>query len=315
MEAMLLNAFANPAIFALGQIPKPAPGPGQVLIRNIAAGINPIDWKTASGGGPAALQGEFPIILGWECAGVIDAVGPNVKAFHIGDAVVGLLNFPQPGRCLAEYVIADIDHIAPKPEAVSFLEAAAIPLAGLTALQALSKASYDLQGQRVLVLAGAGGVGHLAIQIAKLQGADYVATTASPSRHKLLQELGADACYDYRDAAAMHGIEPFDLVLDGVGGEAGLTHLPCLKQDGLWVTLPSVTADLVIQTAQQQGKQAVGMAVKPNGNQLRKLTQALAEGKLTVLIERSFTLEQLNNAMDLSRSGHVQGKLVIEFSY
>jgi len=253
--------------------------------------------------------------LAWECAGIIEAVGEQVKAFQVNDQVLGFLNFPKPARCLAEYVIADIADIAPKPDAISFLEAGAIPLAGLTAWQALAMGGHNLTGQRVLILAGAGGVGHLALQIAKLQGAEYVAATASTPRHSVLKSLGADACYNYHDSQAMLGIEQFDLIIYGVGGDAGLTHLAWLKADGLWVTLPSVTAEQVISKAKQQGKYAQGMRAKPNGNQLRALVNALATGQIKVLIERSFTLDQLNAAMDLSRSGHVQGKIVIEFSY
>ena len=315
MQAMLLNTFTNPGIFELKDVDRPVPGPGQVLIRNMAAGINPIDWKTSAGRGPAALQGDLPLILGWECAGIIEAVGEQVKAFRVNDHVLGFLNFPHPARCLAEYVIADIAHIVPKPDSRSFREAGAVPLAGLTAWQALAMAGHDLSGQRVLILAGAGGVGHLALQIAKLQGAEYVATTASTPRHRLLRSLGADTCYNYHDSQAMQAEEQFDLIIDGVGGDAGLTHLPWLKADGLWVTLPSVTAEQVINAAKQQGKHALGMQAKPNGNQLRSLVKALATGHIKLLIERSFTLDQLNAAMDLSRSGHVQGKIVIEFSY
>lgn len=314
MQAMLLNAFANPGVFSLGTVDKPTPGPGQVLIRNVAAGINPIDWKTATGGGPAALQGDFPIILGWECAGVVEAVGEQVKAYKVGDQVLGLLNFPNPARCLAEYVVADIAQIAPKPEAVSFLEAGAMPLAGMTAWQALALGGHDLSGQRVLILAGAGGVGHLAIQIAKMQGAAHVATTASSKRHALLTDLGADACYDYRDADAMATAGEFDLILDGMGGDTGVAQLALLKPGGLLVTLPSVTAEQIISAAEAQGKRAQGMRVNPNGNQLRALANAVAEGQLKVLIEQSFTLDQLNDAMDLSRTGHAQGKIVIEVS-
>lgn len=314
MQAMLLNAFANPGVFTLGNIDKPIPGPGQVLIRNVAAGINPIDWKTATGGGPAALQGDFPIILGWECAGVIEAVGEQVKAYKVGDQVLGFLNFPNPARCLAEYVVADIAQIAPKPEAISFLEAGAVPLAGLTAWQSLALGGHDLAGQRVLILAGAGGVGHLAIQIAKMRGAAHVATTASSKRHELLADLGADACYDYRDADAMATAGEFDLIIDGMGGDTGVAQLALLKQDGLLVTLPSVTAEQIINAAEAQGKRAQGIRANPNGNQLRALAEAVAQGQIKVLIEQSFTLDQLNAAMDLSRTGHAQGKIVIEVS-
>lgn len=312
MQAMLLNAFANPAVFELGDVAKPTPGPGQVLIRNVAAGINPIDWKTGTGGGPAALQGDFPIILGWECAGVIEAVGDNCKAFNPGDQVLGFLNFPNPARCLAEYVVADMAHICPKPENVSFIEAGAIPLAGITAWQALALGGHDLAGKRVLILAGAGGVGHLAIQIAKLQGAEHVATTASKARHALLKELGADACFDYRQQDYLAEAGEFDLILDGMGGQVGVDCVTALKIDGLLVTLPSVTADTVIDAAKAAGKQAQGIRANPNGNQLRALIKAVADGDIRVLIERTFTLDQLNDAMDLSRSGHAQGKIVIE---
>ncbi len=312
MQAMLLNAFANPALFELGEVAKPSPGPGQVLIRNVAAGINPIDWKTGTGGGPAALQGDFPIILGWECAGVVEAVGENCKAYNPGDQVLGFLNFPNPARCLAEYVVADMSHICPKPAALSFIEAGAIPLAGITAWQALALGGHDLTGKRVLILAGAGGVGHLAIQIAKLHGAEHVATTASAARHQLLESLGADACYDYHETDCLATAGQFDLILDGMGGQVGIDCLTALATDGLLITLPSVTADAVIAAAEAQGKQAQGIRANPNGNQLRALAKALAEGDIKVLIERTYTLDQLNQAMDLSRSGHAQGKIVIE---
>ncbi|MDP6164828.1 MAG: NADP-dependent oxidoreductase [Gammaproteobacteria bacterium] len=311
MQAMLLHAFATPARFELGDIAKPQPGPGQVLIRNIAAGINPIDWKTGTGGGRAAQLGNLPIALGRECAGVIEAVGEHVRAYSPGDAVLGFL----PGRCFAEYVVAEMKHIAPKPDRVSYIEAGAIPLAGMTAWQALALGGYDLQGKRVLVLAGAGGVGHLAIQIAKLQGAKYVATTASAPRHELLSSLGANQCYDYNRPGHLDKAGEFDLIIDGIGGEIGTASLSALSQDGLMVTLPSVTAESVIAAASKMGKVARGILAKPNGNQLRTLVKSVAEGKIQVVLDRTFTLDQLNEAMDLSRSGHTQGKIVIEIGH
>lgn len=311
MKAIRLHAFGGPENLSLEEVETPVPAPGEVLIRNRAAGVNPIDWKTCSGGGASGAIGELPFIPGWECAGTVEALGEGVRGFKPGDEVFGLLRFPTAAGCFAEHVCAPADQIALRPAALSPLAAGGLALAGLTAWQALHDKARLKPGQRVLILAAAGGVGHLAVQLARAAGAQ-VTGTASAENQAFLDTLGCDLCIDYTATSLTEAVDGVDIILDGVGGDTAIGALDCLKEDGILVTLPSVTAAEVISAAEGRGQRALGIRVEPNGAQLSALAELVEQGQLTLDLGAVVPLEQAERAFALSASGHQRGKIVLQ---
>ena len=310
MKAIRLHAFGGPENLNLEEVDTPAPARGEVLIRNRAAGVNPIDWKTCSGGGASAFIGELPYIPGWECAGSVEALGVGVDDFAIGDEVFGFLRFPEAAGCYAEYVCAPANQIARRPETLDPDAAAGLGLAGLTAWQALHDKAGVEPGQRVLVLAAAGGVGHLAVQLAKAAGA-YVIGTASTANQAFLAELGCDECIDYTSTNLSVGLRDLDIIIDGVGGATAIEALGCLKSGGLMVTLPSVTAAEVSEAGEKGGYRVLGIRAEPNGTELAELAALCAAGKLKPSLAEILPLAEAARAHRLSAGGHQRGKLVL----
>ncbi|MDH2432882.1 NADP-dependent oxidoreductase [Pokkaliibacter sp. MBI-7] len=312
MKAIQIHAFGGADVLQIDELPSPLLEADHVIVRSQAAGVNPIDWKTREGGGVASLSNGLPLILGWEMAGVVESASSEVTIFQPGDEVMGLLNFPQPGRCYAEEVSANAAHLVHKPDNISFAEAAALPLAGLTAWQALHDYAHLRAGQRVLILAAAGGVGHLAVQFAKQAGAEVIAV-ASERNHDYLRQLGADACIDYWKVELKDAVRDVDIVLDGVGGSSGVKALAVLKHDGVLVTLPSKTAEEVVEAASQHGYRATGMRVFPSADQLQEIADLVEAGKVRVEVSTTFPFQQVREAHQLSASGRVRGKIVLTF--
>ncbi|WP_027854298.1 NADP-dependent oxidoreductase [Marinobacterium litorale] len=310
MKAIRLHAFGGPENLELDEIERPTPVRGEVLIRNRAAGVNPIDWKTCAGGGASAFIGELPFIPGWECAGTVEAVGDGVTDFQPGDEVFGFLRFPEAAGCYAEYTCAPSNQIAKRPPALDVNAAAGLGLAGLTAWQALHDKAQVKPGQRVLVLAAAGGVGHLAVQLAKAAGA-FVIGTASSANQAFLEALGCDQCIDYSQANLAVSVRDVDVIIDGVGGQTAIEALTCLRSGGTLVTLPSVTAGEVMEAAEKAGCRALGIRVEPNGTQLAKLATLTEQGKLSLTLAETRPLQQAAEAHQLSSSGHQRGKTVL----
>ena len=310
MQAIRIHAFGGPDALICEDIPTPTIRANEVLVRNKAAGINPIDWKTCSGGGAAPFIGKLPFVPGWEFCGVVELTGAAVEGFKPGDEVFGFIRFPEAAGCYAEYVAAPVSQIAHKPAEMSFSEGAGLGLAGLTAWQALFDKGQLKRGQQVLVLAAAGGVGHLAVQLAKAAGATVIGS-ASAANHEYLKGLGCDELIDYRTQSVGDRLQDIDLVIDGMGGDVGISVLKCLKPGGRLVTLPSVTLDAVTRAAEALGKQALGIRVEPNGEQLAELAKRYAEGTLTVTLAAEFPLADARTAHQQSAGGHVRGKLVL----
>lgn len=310
MRVIQLQQFGAAELLQVEQLDPPKAGAGEVVIEVAAAGVNPIDWKTRQGGGAAAFQGEPPLILGWECSGTLRECGEGVTDFAVGDRVCGLLNFPAPGRCYAEQVLAQAGQLARVPQEVDLVTVGGLPLAGLTAWQALFSAA-DLQpGQRVLILAAAGGVGHLAVQLAKWKGAEVIGT-ASQANQPFLLQLGCDQVIDYRSQDVSHSVTDVDVVLDCLGGEAGIEALACLKPGGISVTLPSVTAAQVIEAAEARGCRAASLRVLPNAEQLAQLLGLMAQGVLRLQVDQLLPLEQAAEAHLHSETGRAQGKIIL----
>lgn len=310
MQAIQIHQFGGPEVLRFETLDRPILHEGEVLIETTSIGVNPIDWKTRAGGGASGFLPEPPFILGWECAGRVIELGPKVTDLAVGDRVAGLLNFPHQAGCYATEVVASAEQLARVPEGLDMAVVGALPLAGLTAWQALFQAGRCQAGQRVLVLAGAGGVGHLAVQLAKHVGA-WVAATASAKNHAFLTDLGCDQLIDYHQEALPEVVADIDLVIDGLGGDAGLEALEVLSPSGLMVTLPSVTAAAVIAVAEARGQQAMGWRVVPDKAGLEAVLGQMREGKLRLAIRQQFPLAEAAAAHQLGEQGHGQGKIVL----
>src|SRR4051812_25211310 len=235
MRAIRQEALGGPDVLRLVDVPTPEPAPTEVLVRVAAAGVNPVDWKTRAAG---AFLGEPPFTVGWDVAGVVEAVGYGVTRFEVGDRVFGMPRFPREAAAYAEYVTSPSRQLARTPDRIDDVQAAALPLASLTAWQALVETAGLSAGQRVLIHAAAGGVGQLAVQIAKSRGA-YAIGTARAERNDFLTELGIDELIDYTQQDAGETVRDVDVVLDLVGGDTGLRSLPALRDGGLLITVPS----------------------------------------------------------------------------
>jgi NADPH:quinone reductase-like Zn-dependent oxidoreductase len=309
MRAIVQNAFGEPDVLQLGERPLPEPIATEVRVRVQAAGVNPVDWKTRAGKGAAAQWG-LPLTVGWDVAGVVDAVGPGVTRFAVGDPVFGMPWFPRPASAYAEFVTAPSRHFARRPDALGVVEAGGLSLAGLTAWQCLVDVAQVQPGQRVLVHAGAGGVGHLAVQIAKSRGAHVIAT-ASAAKHDLLADLGVDEAVDYRSSRFEEVVEPVDVVYDLIGGDVSVRSLDVLRPDGVMIVLPSSAAAEAVEAARNRGLHAVGVLVEPDGDGLEDLAALVEAGGLRVLIDETFPLDRAADAHRLGEQGRATGKIVL----
>jgi NADPH:quinone reductase-like Zn-dependent oxidoreductase len=310
MRVITQLATGGPEVLELGEAEIPQPLPTEIRVRVAAAGVNPVDWKTRAGRGMAAVLGPPPFTVGWDVAGTVDAVGPGVTRFAVGDAVFGMPWFPRQAGAYAEFVTAPSRHFAHRPAGLSEVEAAGLPLAGLTAWQCLVDIAAVQPGQRVLVHAAAGGVGHLAVQIAKARGA-YVVGTASAGKHNLLHDLGIDEAVDYRAEAFEKVVEPVDLVLDLIGGEVAARSLDVLHPEGRLICLPSAAAADALAAAADRGFRATAMLVEPDGDGLEELARLVDDRRLRVLVAETFPLERASHAHRAGEMGRTAGKLVL----
>jgi NADPH:quinone reductase-like Zn-dependent oxidoreductase len=296
MRAVRQHALGGPEVLVVEEVPRPEPGPTEVLVRVAAAGVNPVDWKVRAGGG---FLGEPPFTVGWDMAGTVEEVGQGVTWLEPGDRVFGMPRFPKEAACYAEYVASPSSHLTRVPDGLSDVEAAAIPLAGLTAWQALVDTAGLGEGSRVLVLGAAGGVGHFAVQIAKARGA-WVAGTSSPEKHGFLAELGADEPLDKNKVS----VERIDVVLDAVGGQAGLDALPAMRDGGVLVTVSGSSVPPLREAAAGRVRIA-GILVEPDRAGLEGLTGIRPH------IEATFPLAEAARAHELGERGRTRGKIVL----
>ncbi|MGY0234726.1 NADP-dependent oxidoreductase [Longispora urticae] len=303
MRAMQAQKYGDP--ITLVELPVPAPAAGEVLVRVAAAGVNPVDWK-AHAGHVASWFDDGPYVWGWDVSGTVEAVGEGVTAFAAGDEVYGMPRFPDLVGGYAEYVTAPVDAIAAKPAGLDHVGAAALPLAGLTALQSLDVAGVTA-GQRVLVHAAAGGVGHLAVQLAKARGA-YVVGTARAANHGFLRSIGVDEPVDYTVPGWLEALEKVDAVLDGMNDPA---LVAALKPGGVVVTLPAGLSPEMTEAAERAGVRATGHLVFPDGPGLRALTALVDAGTLRVEVAETLALEEVAKAHELVATGRTRGKVVL----
>ncbi len=307
MRAVQQKSLGEPDVLAVVDLPRPTPRTNEVLVRVAAASVNPTDWKHRRNGG---FLGEPPFVLGWDLSGVVEEVGIGVSRFAPGDRVFGMLSYPFGHGAHAEYVTAPAAWFAPTPESLDHVQAAALPLVSLTAWQALVENARIQPGQRVLVHAAAGGVGHVAVQIAKARGA-YVIGTASAAKHDFLRDLGADEVIDYRETAFAEAVSDVDAVLDTIGGETSLASLRTLRPGGIVVSILPVGSDDLFREAEQLGVRAVRMLVDSSRHDLVSITELVEQGTLRATIAEVFPLEQAAEAHRRGETNRTTGKLVL----
>ena len=319
MKAVQINKYGGVEILEVNQnVPKPICGKGQVLVEVAAASINPIDWKVRAGYLKDFVPLTFPSILGGDFAGVIVETN-DVTDFKVGDQVFGQAGLLNGGSgSFAQFAAANPSKIAIKPKSLDYLQSAAMPLAGVSALQAvedhihlnkhLASAKASAGRQKILIHGGAGGIGHFAIQIAKAHGA-YVATTVSARDMQFVKELGADQVIDYKVEAFDDKIDDFDAVFDTVGGETTNKSLKVLKAGGIIVSMAGESDG---KLAKKFKVSAIGQQTDGNPKRLRRLALLVDEGKIRVYIDRVFTLDQAKEAFEHLEFGHPRCKVVLK---
>jgi NADPH:quinone reductase-like Zn-dependent oxidoreductase len=307
VRAITQRALGGPEVLELTDLPQPEPAPTEVRVRVAAAGVNPVDWKVRMRGG---FLGDPPFTVGWDVAGRVEKLGPGVTRFAVGDRVFGMPRFPKEAACYAEFVTSPSRQLARVPEGLSDVEAGATPLAALTAWQALVETADVQPGQRVLVLGAAGGVGHLAVQIAKARGA-YVIGTARSAKHRFIAELGADEAIDYTSQPVEEAVGDVDVVLDLVGDESTALTLGTLRDGGLYIAVPSAASLEVLRELAGNRLRVTGILVEPDRAGLEAIAGLAEAGELRPHVSATFPLEEAARAHEAGETGRTQGKLVL----
>ncbi|MFQ6395538.1 NADP-dependent oxidoreductase [Nocardia sp. KC 131] len=290
------------------ELPVPHVSAGEVIVRVHAAGVNAIDWLSRNGQGPGGA--DFPVVLGWDVSGTIAAVGDGVTGLVEGDEVFGMLRFPALAGGYAEYVAAPPDQLIIKPDNVDHQSAAGAPMAGITAWQALFRQAGVEAGQRVLVHGAAGGVGHVAVQLAKLAGAEVIGT-ASARNHDFLTGLGADRVIDYTDQKIRDEVSDVDVVIEPRGGADFLDLIEVVRPGGVIVTLKGERPEYRDRLA-ARGVRAGYVYVSPDREALSEIARYLGDGTLRIEIDRTFPLVEVATAHAIGEAGHVRGRIVLD---
>lgn len=307
MLAIQQEQFGGTEVLNPVRLPIPEPGISEILIRVHASGINPTDWKNRAG---AAFVRELPLVLGWDVSGVVEAVGLGVTLYKPGDEVFGMLPYPYGVGAHAEYAVGPTRAFVSKPSGLDHVQAGALPLAGLTAWQSLIDTAKIRPGDRVLIHAAAGGVGHLAVQIAKAHGA-YVIGTASAPKHDYLYDLGVDEAIDYRQVDFAEAVRDVDVVLDTIGGDYQLRSLRTLRPGGLMVsTIPRPTQGLW-EEVDRLGVRAELILVEADHAGMRAIAELAQDGKLRATIAETYPLREAARAHQAGETGRTTGKMVL----
>ena len=295
-------------VLKLVEVDRPEPGPTEILVRVHAAGVNPVDWKTREHG---VFLGQPPFVLGWDVSGTVEQVGFGVSWLKPGDEVLGMPLFPHAAGAYGEFVVAPSRQFVRKPAGLSHAEAAALPLAGLTAWQALVDDADVQPGQKVLVHAAAGGVGHLAVQIAKAHGA-YVYGTSRAAKHDFLRGIGVDEPIDYTTTDFTKVAKDVDVVFDLVGGENAVRSVDVLKPGGTVFAVPGGVDDELAAKARRHGVRATGILVEPDQRGLLALLDLIAAGRLKVHVDQVLPLAEAGKAHEIGAANKLIGKLVLD---
>jgi NADPH:quinone reductase-like Zn-dependent oxidoreductase len=306
MKAVCIYSYGGPGVLSYEDAPRPHPGDGEVLVRVHAAGINPVDWKIREGHLKEMLHHTLPLILGWDVSGVVETAGPGLTRLKVGDEVFSRPDIARDGA-YAEFIVMKESDVALKPKTIDHLHAAALPLAGLTAWQTLFDAAGLAAGQRVLIHAAAGGVGHLAVQLAKWKGA-HVVGTAAAKNHEFLRKLGVDQVVDYNTERFEDVVQPVDVVLDTIGGDTQERSWKVLKRGGILV---SIASPPTAEAAAAHGVRQAFVFTQPNAGQLAEIAKLADAEKLKAIVETILPLSDATRGQELSERGHTQGKIVL----
>lgn len=308
MKAILVESYGGPEALHYKDIQVPSIKSDEILVHVNSAGVGPFDTKIRDGYLKETGSYPLPIILGWELSGVIAEVGSDISKYKKGDAVFGHTSVYRNGCCYAAYVAVKENEISPKPASISHHQASAVSMNGLTAWQALFDTAHLSRGQKVLIHAAAGGVGHLAVQLAKWKGA-YVIGTASAKNKEFLFNLGIDEVIDYTTTHFEKTVKDVDVVLDTVGGDVLVKSFSVTNKGGIVV---SITDFENIKKAVNFGVRGETVIVSPNSSQLSEIAKLLTEGKLKVHIQEVFPLKDAAKAHRSIQSGHTCGKILLD---
>lgn len=308
MKAVRIHNFGGPEVMHFEDLPIPVPAADEILVRVCAASINPVDHKTREGKYPAVSRDALPVTLGRDVSGIVAACGTGVRAFQIGDPVYAMLS-PEEGG-FAEFVRVKAEYVAAKPMSLSHAEAAAVPLAALTALQGLFDYGGIAKGQSVLIHGGAGGVGHFAIQFAKIAGAT-VLTTVSTDDRAFVRELGADKAIDYRNERFEDVAHDIDLVFDLIGGETQVRSWSVLKPGGILV---STLGQPSREKATQHQVRCTGYQAQPNGEELAEIAALIDTHRVRPIVAATFPFAAVLDAEEVQAKSHPRGKIVLELA-
>ena len=306
MKAIVINAYGNEDVLNYADVERPEPKANEVLVKVHVAAVNPADWKIRDGMGER-FGFKLPLILGGDIAGTVEAVGDDVESFKQGDAVYGMTLSSLSGG-YAEYAVTRADAIAPKPESIDFEGAAAIPIGALTAWQAMFDLANLSSGQRILITGASGGVGSMAVQLAKSKGA-IVIGTASGKNEQFVRDLGADEFIDYTRQPFEEVVKDVDVVFDTVGSDTLERAFQTLKRGGFLVSSVQTPSE---EKARELGVESARVFCQPSAQQLTEINRLIDEGKLKIHIETVLPLTEVKKAHQLSRSGRTRGKIVLQ---
>jgi NADPH:quinone reductase-like Zn-dependent oxidoreductase len=309
MRAVQIQEFGGPEVLTIHELPIPSPGQGELLVQVHAAGINPVDTGVRSGRAAALAAAVPPYVPGFDISGTVAAVGSGITNFEIGDEVFAMLDLRRGGG-YAEFAIVKEDEAAIKPTNISFSEAASVPLVTLTAWQVLFEVGNLQAGQTVLIHAGAGGVGSVAVQLAKWRGANVIAT-ASDYNHDFLRELGVDIPVDYRTQQFEDFASDIDLVLDTIGGDTQVRSMKTLKEGGKLVSIVGLTAE---GRNPARNIEVTSILVRPEADQLLAIGELIEDGVLNPILSYQFPLTEAPAAHKQSETRRTRGKIVLEMN-
>ncbi len=306
MKAVRMHSYGGSEVLVYEDVPQPQPAADEVLIRVHAAGVNPVDWKIRNGYGKETFGHHLPHILGCDLAGVVESVGSEVKRLKAGDAVYGYTSLRREGT-YAEFIVAKESEVTLKPTSLDFIQAAAVPVGALTSWQALFDIAHLTNGQKVLIHAAAGGVGSMAVQLAKAKGA-YVIGTASARNADFVRHLGVDELVDYQTTRFEDAVNDVDVVFDTVGGETQERSFQVLAQGGMLVSAVTPPSD----AGAASGVRVAMVGVQPSAAQLDEITSLIDSGKVKPFVETVLPLSEVRQAHELSESGRTRGKIVLQ---
>ena len=306
MKAVVIHEYGGPEVLKFEDIPRPEPTDNQLLVRVIAAGVNPVDGMIRSGMF-AKERRAFPIILGGDIAGVVEKVGSKITKFKAGDPVFAYVSLDNSGG-YAQYALVTEREATPKPKSITYVEAAAVPIVAMTAWQALVDTANLKSGQTVLIHGGSGGVGSFAIQIAKARGAKVIAT-ASTANQFVLKELGADVAIDYTKQKFEAIAKDVDVVLDSIGRDTLARSYGVVKKGGIIV---SIVARPDPAELEEHGIRGAALSVEPNSQELAEIGKLIDDKKIKVIVSQTFPLSDAAKAQEQVATGHTRGKIVLK---